>query len=96
MATLFVDPYEQVLVRDALQRVLRDVASDKEARLCALLLAYDWDFTRAAREHQIPRRAFDDALQRLKKRVQRLVDEGDGGMVRAQRAVRSRGRRGAA
>ncbi|MFF0737735.1 hypothetical protein ACFYVK_39750 [Streptomyces chartreusis] len=93
VATLFVDP---VLVRDALQRVLQDVASDKEARLCALLLAYDWDFTRAAREHQIPRRAFDDALQRLKKRVQRLVDEGDGGMIPAQQAVRSRGRRGAA
>lgn len=95
-ATLFVDPYEQVLVRDALQRVLHDVASYKEARLCALLLAYDWDFARASREHEIPRRQFDDALQRLKKRVQRLVDEGDRTAVRAQRAVRSRDQRDAA
>ncbi|MGY4983743.1 hypothetical protein ACWCYL_42620 [Streptomyces sp. 900105755] len=93
VATLFVDPYEQVLVRDALQRVLQDVASAKEARLCDLLLAYDWDFARASREHQVPRRAFDDALQRLKKRMQRLADEGDQTVVRAQQAVRSRGRR---
>ncbi len=91
-AQLFVDPYDEVLVRDALQRVLHEAATDKETRLCALLLAYDWDFARAAREHGVPRRAFDDALQRLKKRVQRLVDEGDRTAVLAQRATRVRGR----
>ncbi|WP_327425822.1 hypothetical protein [Streptomyces sp. NBC_01236] len=95
-AELFVDPYNEVLVRDALQRVLHEVATDNETRLRALLLAYDWDFARASREHGIPRRAFDDALQRLKKRVQRLVDEGDRATARAQRAVRARDRGAAA
>ncbi|MFD7480369.1 hypothetical protein ACFV8Z_52100 [Streptomyces sp. NPDC059837] len=95
-AQLFVDPYDEVLVRDALQRVLHEVATDNETRLCALLFAYDWDFARASREHGIPRRAFDDALQRLKKRVQRLVDEGDRTAALAQRAVRARERRAAA
>ncbi|MGW6257007.1 hypothetical protein [Streptomyces sp. NPDC055085] len=90
-AQLLEDPYDEVLVRDLLQRVLQEVATDKETRLCALLLAYDWDFARAAYEHGIPRRAFDDALQRLKKRVQRLVDQGDKTAVLAQRAVRARG-----
>ncbi|MEU4172965.1 hypothetical protein AB0F46_39610 [Streptomyces sp. NPDC026665] len=89
-AQLFVDPCDEVLVRVTLQRVLADVATDKETRLCALLLTYDWDFARASREHGIPRRAFDDALQRLKKRVERLIDEGDKAAAAAQRAVRVR------